>query len=201
MKKNKKFFLVVLALCVIYGVLAVGVPLVTKSYETAEEGIARYVGIEQENVLLLTSLQDGQYLYTIWENTATKEVGMTVLQKQQWLGRLLLHPCMALGTGKTPYFGCFCTTNGTYPNVESLIVVACDNRENVFDYCELEMARYDGTTSHIKLSSWTVHVPVTEQVVLQVYRFPGYVQGYGYGYDHEGTPVTTAGVDFVKHGW
>ena len=193
--RKKSFLLTWVTIFVVAVALMYVVPLLTKSYRTVEAGIAQYAGIEKEDVVQLKTLQDDDYLYVVWENSATSEVGMTILEKRR--GNTLFHPCMAMGAGETPYFGCFNTMTG---QLESLIIVVCDNREGIYDHCELEMARYDGTIKHVKLSSWTVHVPVTEQVMLQVYRFPGHVNGYGYGYDHEGNPVTT-GDGNMKVGW
>ena len=197
MKTNRKAFLIVIVLCAAYALLAIVVPKATKSYETAEEGIAQYAGIKQEEVLVIQTVEDDASLYTVWENTATKEVGMTVLQKQSWLGRGLLHPYMATGTGKTPYFNYYCARPTSQ---ESLFIVFCDNRDGTLGHCELQMARYYEDNSPTPLSSWTMTFSLDESVMLEVFRFPGVVQGGGSAYDHEGNPVITTGKNVLQYG-
>lgn len=159
---------------------------------SAEEGIAHYAEVEQENVLIHKSLQDESFLYTVWEYTATGEIGMTILQKQQWLGRDCLRPWGSVELGSMPYLEILWTEERGYPNTKSLIVAVCDNRDGSLDYCELEFLRNynpsDPQSSiYVEGERWSERIPLTESFMLQVHWFPDDVVCKGGAvFDHEG---------------
>lgn len=186
MKHSKKRIILLVAglLCVLLVVCAVGIGTLQRSgwYEgTAEEGIAQYAGIPQENVLIHKSLQDKGYLYAVWEDTTTGKLCMTILEKQQKLGHDLFRPwgCSDL-SNSTALLDMYQYQEGNEANGRSLIVVTCDNRDNTLDRCELVFTE-SGADDYTR--EWTEALVLTKPILLHVQWFPGYVLCNGTVFD------------------
>lgn len=149
-----------------------------------EAGIAQYAGIQQEDVLIHKSMQDEGYLYTVWENTATEKLCMTILQKQQKFGHNFFRPWGgSIFDDSDPLFDIFLYQEGDGLNKQSLIVVACDNRDNALGHCELVFTE---SVTNGYTQEWTATIALTEPILLQARWFSGSVQCGGTIFDKEG---------------
>ena len=158
---------------------------------SAEEGIALYAGIEQENVQIHESRQDGDFIYTVWEDAATGRVSMTALQQQKKLGRSYLCPWGSASVGESGQaFDIFRYHESDTAGARSLVVIACDNRNNSLDRCELVYTEC-GSDGYARSHSETVEL--AEPFLLQTQWFSGNVYCVGAAFDRQGNIVVRAG--------
>ena len=161
-----------------------------------EEGIAGYMGAEEENVQIQASLQDASFLYAVWEDRSTKEISMTILQKRKCFGREYLRAWGGMELDETQHYGAFWTGESCYPQAKSLIVAVCDNRNGTIDHCELSFSRFYDRLNDPQFAmypngqTWTETIPLDGPFMLQVYWFPDNVRRTGgAAFDHEGNLV------------
>ena len=158
---------------------------------TPEEGIARYAGVRQEDVRLRATQQEEGYLYTIWENTATGEVSMTFLERQNTLGRSYLRPMGATPLSENgTVFKIYQTSEGGDKTAKSLNIDACDNRSGALDRCELT---YTQRSANGSTRDRTETVSVTDTFLLLAQWLPGNVHCAGVAIDRQGAVAARYG--------
>lgn len=157
----------------------------------AEEGISRYTKVQRENVRICTTQQEDDFLYAVWENTATGEVSMTILERQNKQGRSYLRPWGASAlTADGTVLDTYQYNEGTGAAQRSLVVVTCDNRSGTLDRCELAYIQ-SGPNGDPPSKKETV--PLTEPFLLRAQWFSGNVHCVGTVIDRQGNTVARSG--------